>query len=364
MFSEPILKRFSLRPKWTYLAAVAAALAFCVADLRLPRGATAAIGYCLVPVVAVATRRRGFLFSMVALCTLLTWVGLFVEPPGALRWMSVFDRSMVTAVLWLTLLVVLQRATAITALARQTQALENTTRELTRSNGELESFASVIAHDVRSPLHAVGLMAHLLARHRLIESDVECSEWIAAIQSEVAKMDGLIRSLLSYGRVGSGEIRRSDCDTEEVLANVRQTLASDLRDAGGEVTNDPLPVLRADPVLLAELFQNLIQNSIKYRGDAPPHVHVSAAWRPGGWRFSIRDNGIGISAADVKLIFEPFRQCLSGRSGRGGVGLGLATCKRIVERHGGQIEVAPSTGRGATFCFTVPQIPGRGGGIN
>ena len=100
----------------------------------------------------------------------------------------------------------------------------------------------------------------------------------------------------------------SDCDCERVLANVQQALAADLRGAAGEVTHDPLPVLRADPVLLAELFQNLIQNSIRYRGDAPPRVHVSASRGPEGWRFSVKDNGVGIAPSDAARIFEPFRQ--------------------------------------------------------
>ena len=117
--------------------------------------------------------------------------------------------------------------------------------------------------------------------------------------------------------------------------------------------------LRADPVLLAALFQNLIQNSIRYRGDAPPQVHVSASRGPEGWRFSVKDNGIGIAPSDTARIFEPFRQGRRGGSGRGGTGLGLATCKRIVERHGGQIEVQSSPGKGATFFFTVRQEQSR-----
>jgi signal transduction histidine kinase len=356
---DPVLKRFSLRPQWIYLATVAATLLFFVVDVFLPRGATAAIGYCLVPVMAVGTRRRGFFFGTAAACTLLTWVGLVVEPPGALRWMSVFDRAMVTVVLWLTLLLVWQRAIAGMALAHQTRALEDATLELTRSNRELESFASVIAHDVRSPLNGVGLITQLLARHPLIRSDAECGGWIGSIQSELASMNRLIGSLLSYGRVGSGQVRWSDCDTEAVLANVRQALVTDLRDATGAVTNDPLPVVRADPVLMGELFQNLIQNSLKYRGDVAPRVHVSAAPQADGWRFSVKDNGIGVSSGDLTRIFEPFCQGRSSGNGRGGVGLGLATCKRIVERHGGRIEVQSSPRQGATFFFTIPQQPDR-----
>src|SRR3954469_871105 len=167
---NPARRRFWAQSQWTYLATVAAMAATFGADLILPRGATAAIGYCIVPVMAVGTRRRDFFLGTALLCTLLTWLGLLFEPPGALLWMSIFDRGMVTVVLWLTLLLVWQRSKVTMALAQQTRALKDATVELTRSNRELESFASVIAHDVRSPLNGVGLFTQLLERHPVIES--------------------------------------------------------------------------------------------------------------------------------------------------------------------------------------------------
>jgi signal transduction histidine kinase len=347
--------RLGLPPQRWALALIALiAAAVFAADLVLPRGETAAIGYCLIPVVAADSRRRGLLLGLTAACTALTWAGLVLEPPGGSLWESAFDRLMVTGVLWLTLLLVWQRASAMARLALRTEALQRTTRELERSNEELEHFASTVAHDVRSPLHAVGLAAHLLSRHEAVRSAPDCEEWVAMIGAELARMDQLVKRLLAYGRVGSGGIEPADCDCQALLSRVLSGLAAELADSGGRVTSDPLPSIRADPPLVAELFQNLVENAIKYRSDAPPHVHVSAAHAPGGWRFSFRDNGIGVKSDDVARIFEPFRRGHGESATRPGVGLGLATCRRVAERHGGWIRVEPSAGRGATFVVFFP----------
>lgn len=154
-----------------FVLAVAAAVLFFIADVLLPRGATPAIGYALVPVLAVGSRSRAFMFWMAAVCTVLTWAGYFLEPPGGPWWMSVFERAMVTMVLWLTLLLIWRRHLLIAALAERSKALEQTGRELSRSNAELESFASVVAHDLRGPLNAMGLVAKLLGDRRRVTLD-------------------------------------------------------------------------------------------------------------------------------------------------------------------------------------------------
>jgi light-regulated signal transduction histidine kinase (bacteriophytochrome) len=135
---------------------------------------------------------------------------------------------------------------------------------------------------------------------------------------------------------------------------VRQKLKSELEQDRAEITNDPLPTVPADRTLIEQLFQNLIQNSIKYRREAPPRVHVSASQTSAGWEFFVRDNGIGIEREDVERLFLPFQQLHGNKPHRGGVGLGLATCKRIVERHGGRIQVMPTHGQGATLKFAIP----------
>jgi signal transduction histidine kinase len=356
--SDAILRQIPLRQHWAYVASIALTLLLFVVDSSLPRGATAAIGYCLVPVLAAGTRRRDFLLGMTIAGTLLTWASFLLEPSGALAWMSAFDRAMVTAVLWVIFFLVARRAQAVTALARQSRALEATKRELERSNAELEGFASVVAHDIRGPLNTIGLLAQLLDAGLSAKPDAETSQYLTDINNEVNSLSSLIQNVLSYARVGSGEVRLADCDVDAALSSVRLKLKSEQDRHGAAITNDPLPTIPADPTLIEQLLQNLVENSIKYRSEAPPRVHVSATQNDSGWQFCVRDNGIGINANDVQRIFQPFHQLHGSKTRRGGVGLGLATCKRIVERHGGRIEVSSTRGEGSTFVFTIPLSPG------
>jgi signal transduction histidine kinase len=328
---------------------------FFIADLLLPRGATPAIGYCLVLIVAAESRRGSFLLGMAVACSLLTWAGYFLEPPGGVWWMSMFDRAMVMMVVWIAFFLVRRRIKAMIALAHQTAALQLATIELERSNEELGSFASVIAHDLRSPLNTIGLFAQMVDDRRTESSANEKYEYLDSMHNEIARMSGLIQRLLAYGRVGSGEMQPEACDCEAMLTCVMRNLTSELQKVAGKVTHDPLPVVDADPTLMAELFQNLIENSLKYRGDGPPEVHIAATEDAAGFQFSIRDNGIGFQPEDATRIFQPFQQAHGTHPRRSGIGLGLATCRKIVERHKGKIWADAWPGQGATFYFTLPQ---------
>ena len=330
---------------------------FFIVDIVVPRGATPAIGYCLVPVLARNTHQRRFVFLITATCTVMTWIGYFLEPMGAAWWMSIFDRAMVTGVLWLTLFLVWRRMQAEVALAGQARALREAVSELRRSNSELENFASVVSHDIRGPLQSIDLLTSLMSSRPHMREDAQCTESVSLVRSEIARISDLVASLLDYGRVGGGELKLSDCDFNSVLTAVRQALRAELEAAGAEITNDPLPVLPADPALMGELFQNLIENSIKYRGPFTPRIHVSASAKAGEWSFAVSDNGIGIAAKDYARVFEPFYTSRSDGSAPGN-GLGLATCKRIVERHGGRISVQSIVGEGTTFSFTIPTSVG------
>ena len=327
-----------------------------VADVLMPRGATAAIGYCLVPVLARAARRPRLLFFLTGICTILTWVGYVLEPPGAAWWMSLFDRAMVTGVLWLTLLTVWRRLQAEIILAQHADALRNAVRELHRSNTELENFASAVSHDLRSPLNSIALAVKVISLRPAVQSDSECNEWIDSIVKEIARLSSLIQKLLAYGRIGAGNLKLSDCDCESVLNSVCHAVRAQLEDSGAQITHDPLPTVHADAALMMELLQNLIENSIKYRASIPPRIDVSARMTPAGWRFSVCDNGIGMNATDCARAFDPFYRGAALNSSPG-FGIGLATCKRIVDRHGGQIEVQSSLGHGSTFSFVIPRSP-------
>jgi len=259
---------------------------------------------------------------------------------------------MVTGVLWFSFVLVWQRTKALTELARQAQALTQANKELSRSNQELDAFAAVASHDIRGPLATTGMFADLLANSLQGKIDRDCEQWLSLIQSEVQRMHSIVESLLQYGRFNLELLRLVECDSEDVLATVLTALKVDLIANGAEVTHDPLPRLMADPVQLAVLFQNLLGNSIKYRSDANLKIHISATADGDRWKFSVQDNGIGIHPADSERIFRLFQRGEDSQETKG-LGIGLATCKRIAELHGGRIWVEPAPGGGSIFYITI-----------
>jgi signal transduction histidine kinase len=324
------------------------------ADVLTPRGITPTIGYCVVPLLAVQTGRRWFNVGMTALCTLLVWVVYFLEPPGAPAWMSAVERSIVTGALWFSFVLVWQRRNALSALARQAQVLADLNRELRRSNQELDAFASVASHDIRSPLATTGMLANLVATRLAGKIDQDSAKWLSLIQSEIQRMHSIVENLLEYSRFNTDRLGVVECECEAILATVLDGLEADLIANGAQVTHDPLPMVKGDPMQLAVLLQNLIGNAIKYRSDAQPRIHLSVAPQQDGWRFSVEDNGIGIDPADAERIFRLFERGEGSKTTKG-AGIGLATCKKIVELHGGRIWVESVRGRGSTFHFTIAQ---------
>jgi len=322
------------------------------ADVLTPRGVTPTIGYCVVPLLAVQTGRRRFIVGMTGLCTVLTWVVHFIEPPGAPAWMSLVERSIVTGVLWFSFVLVWQRMNAQNELARQAQVLADLNRELRRSNQELDAFASVASHDIRGPLATTGMLANLVASRLAGKADQDCAQWLSLIQSEIQRMHSIVENLLEYSRFDADRLGVVDCECEAILTTVLDGLKADLTANSAQVTHDPLPRVKGDPMQLAVLLQNLIGNAIKYRSDAQPKIHLSVAAEQDGWRFSVEDNGIGIDPADAERIFRLFERG-EGSKTTTGSGIGLATCKKIVELHGGRIWVESARGRGSTFHFTI-----------
>ncbi len=227
--------------------------------------------------------------------------------------------------------------------------------ELRRSNQELEQFAYVASHDLQEPLRAVTSYTQLLSQRYQGNLDAKADKWLAYIIDGATRMQQLINDLLAYSRVGTKgkELEPTDCSAvlDRTLANLQVAIA----EKNATVTRDSLPVVMGDEGQLVQLFQNLIGNAIKFCREDMPIVQISAVQKDSEWLFAVRDNGIGIEPEYAERIFIIFQR-LHSRRDYAGTGIGLAICKRIVERHGGRIWVESQLGEGATFYFTFPLL--------
>ena len=242
----------------------------------------------------------------------------------------------------------------ITARKRAEEELEHYAAELERSNEELEQFAYVISHDLREPARMVKGYLELLEDRYQGELDEKAEKYVDCAVDGAERMQEMISALLDLSRIGRRGKEPAPTDAEAVLERTLRSLGRAIEEAEAEVTHDPLPTVMADRAQLAQVFQNLIANAIKFRReDVPPHVHVSAEREGDKWLLSVADNGIGIDPKQADRIFQIFQR-LHTREEYEGTGIGLALCKRIVERHGGRIWVESEVDNGTTFLFTLP----------
>lgn len=249
-----------------------------------------------------------------------------------------------------------QLANQIGIALTQAQLLEQETRqrqELSRSNTELQQFAYVASHDLQEPLRMVTSYLQLLERRYKGKLDADADDFIGYAVDGAARMRRLINDLLTYSRIGTRgqpfELTPAAKLVDQAIANLKIAI----EESEATVRYPELPNILVDPTQFVQLFQNLISNAIKFRGDAPPVVQIQVDQQENAWRFAVQDNGIGIDPQYAERIFVIFQR-LHSRAEYAGTGIGLAVCKKIVERHGGRIWVQSQLGQGATFYFTIP----------
>jgi PAS domain S-box-containing protein len=239
--------------------------------------------------------------------------------------------------------------------------VKSRTEELVRSNKDLEQFAYVASHDLQEPLRAVSGFVELLRRNLEKHLDAQTNEYMNFAIDGAKRMQALISGLLEYSRIGTQGKKPNKTDSKEALDEAIARLATSIKESGAEINVDGLPVVYFDDVQLSQLFQNLIGNAIKFRGDQPLKIHINATHQDAGpergglrhWQFAVADNGIGIEPQYAERIFQIFQR-LHTRGKYPGTGIGLSICKKIVERHNGKIWVESEPGNGSTFYFTIP----------
>jgi light-regulated signal transduction histidine kinase (bacteriophytochrome) len=238
-------------------------------------------------------------------------------------------------------------------LAGANASLEAANRDLERSNADLEQFAYVASHDLSSPLRSVSSFSRMLSQRYSGRIDDEADRWVGFIEEGVERLQRIIDDLLRYSRVNQNELHPEPTDLGEVLEEVERGLAPALEERGAEVTSDELPTVLAEPTHVSQVLQNLIVNAITYVAPGvTPRVHVSARSEGSMCRISVTDNGVGVEPEHMERIFKMFQRLHDDRE-HAGSGIGLAISKKIVERHGGRIDVEAHPGGGSTFSFTV-----------
>jgi light-regulated signal transduction histidine kinase (bacteriophytochrome) len=224
--------------------------------------------------------------------------------------------------------------------------------KLQRVNEELQQFAYIVSHDLKEPLRNIAQLVTFLAEDYQNQLDAQANVYITRTVAATQRLQQMLNDLLAYTQVGGRDFAFIPVDCEALLTTVLEDLEVTIAERDATITHDPLPTLGGEATHLGQVFQNLIGNALKFCGKEPPRIHVSAQRDGTHWRFGVRDNGIGIDPHQATRLFQVFQR-LHTRSEYPGTSIGLAICKKIVERHGGRIWMESTPGQGATFFFTL-----------
>jgi light-regulated signal transduction histidine kinase (bacteriophytochrome) len=231
---------------------------------------------------------------------------------------------------------------------------------LARSNEDLQRFAFAASHDLQEPLKMIGVFSELLIRKQA--ENTESNYLVAQITRGVRRMQELIQSTLEYSRIRAEDVGMlSEISLEQPLSEAVWSLQNAIAEARAEITSDPLPMVVADAGMISRVFQNLIQNAIRFRNDEPPQIRIGSRTEKDTVVVFVSDNGIGIAKDYAESVFEPFRR-LHPQGGQRGSGLGLTSVKRIIELHRGRVWLESEPGKGSTFFFTLPLARNRANG--
>lgn len=332
-----------------------------VLDMLTPLGVAAAIPYIAIILLSFKFPERRHIVIAGVIVSILTILGFFLSPQGGIKLSIVIaNRLLALFSIWSAVIFVTRHRDSIKvindsreSLRKEKETVQLYADELKISNAELEQFAYVASHDLQEPLRMVASFTQLLAKRYKDKLDADAHEFISFAVDGANRMQRLINDLLNYSRIQTRGNPFGETDFEEILGQTRINLQVAIEKSCALISNDSLPVLAADSNQMLRLFQNLIDNAIKFSGDKPPRIHISAEKRDNEYLFSVKDNGIGIDPQFKERIFVIFQR-LHNKEEYPGTGIGLAICKRIVERHKGRIWIESEHGNGSVFYFTLP----------
>jgi light-regulated signal transduction histidine kinase (bacteriophytochrome) len=253
---------------------------------------------------------------------------------------------------------VLQHRRARDQLAEQSRSLEESVVALEKTNAELQQFAHVASHDLQEPLRSISSFSSLLSERYLGRLDASADEYLGYLRNAANRMHELVTGLLGYSGMSRAGSVFEPLATGEVLNAALANLKPEMEHSGAEILTGKMPAVLGDRGQLALVFQHLLENALKFRGPMEPRITVAAERAAEFWEFSVKDNGIGIEPRHFDRIFQPFAR-LHAAGKYAGTGIGLAICRRVIERHGGRLWVESDGARGSTFKFTLPALDER-----